>query len=321
MPKVSIITGIYNSVPYLGRLVATMARQTFSDWELILVDDGSTDKSCDLIAEYAIADPRIRLIKKRPEGYPSRSRAVGLMAARGDYVAFCDHDDFWAPEKLALQVEVMNQCPDVAILHTGRVVWTENSEPASFPTYNGPAIYSKQDPRDVIYGGLRIIFSSFMGRRDLVAKVGFHPDMRGVDDMYLFYRLSEMGAIYHIPMPLTYYYAHQSNLSHSSNIFVSGFYHVYDALRNDNMPEIVLRSALAQAMRTEAVALLASNRKRALMLLIKSLKTYFILTTLNRLAFLVATWPIPYFLQRKVMLQVKRIKFMFPTVKDFLRLK
>lgn len=321
MPKVSIITGVYNSTPYLGRLTASMKRQTFTDWEMLLVDDGSSDQSCDVILEHAAKDPRFRLIKKDPEGYPSRSRAVGLAHAQGELVAFCDHDDFWAPDKLALQVAAMAQCPDVAILHTDRVVWTQTGEPSAYPTFPGPVATVRQDPREVIYGGLRIIFSSFMTRRDLIAQVGFDPDMRGVDDMFLFYRLSELGAIYQIPLPLTYYYAHQGNLSHTNNIFVAGFYQVHDALRRCKASGIAQRSALAQAMRTEAVSLLASDRSRALRLLLGSVRTYFIPSTLNRLLFLLATWPVPLIWQRKIMTQVKRIKFMFPTFKDILRTK
>jgi glycosyltransferase involved in cell wall biosynthesis len=298
-----------------------MTRQSFADWEMILVDDGSSDNSCEVILGQAAIDPRFRLIKKQPEGYPSRSRAVGLARAQGEYVAFCDHDDFWAPDKLALQVEAMNKFPDVAILHTDRVVWTQSLEPSVYPAFPGPVECVRQDPREVIYGGLRVVFSSFMTRRDLIAQVGFDPDMRGVDDMFLFYRLSELGAIYLIPLPLTYYYAHQGNLSHSSNIFVAGFYQVYEALRRCSASDIAQRSALAQAMRTEAVSLLATDRGRALTLLIKSLSTYFIPSTLNRLLFLVATWPVPLVWQKKLMIQVKRIKFMFPTFKDLLRSK
>jgi hypothetical protein len=213
----------------------------------------------------------------------------------------------------------MDKLQDVAILHTDRIVWTDALPPASYPNFTCPAPYHRDEAKDVIYGGLQIIFSSFMSKTSLVREVGFHPDMRGVDDMYLFYRLSQLGQIIRIPLPLTYYYAHAANLSHTSNLFVRGFYQVYEALKADGMPLVVQHSALAQALRTEAVSLLAINRQKAFELLLRSIRTYFISSTLTRLAFLVVTWPIPLKIQSRLMIFVKKIKFMFPTLKDLLR--
>ena len=187
--KVSIVTGTFNSRRYLGNYFRMLAEQTFADWEAILVDDGSTDETVALIRAKAAEDPRFRLEQKAPEGYPSRSRARGLAVARGAYVAFCDHDDFWAPQKLEMQVRVLAVHPDTAILHTERIVWKSLDYPDPVYRFGGPTAavpVSLQLPEQVIYGGLQIVFSSFIAPRALVETVGFHPDMRGVDDFYLF---------------------------------------------------------------------------------------------------------------------------------------
>lgn len=319
-PTVSIITGTFNSHRYLDNYFRMLDEQTFTGWEALLVDDGSSDDTVARIKAKAARDPRYRLIEKTPEGLPSRSRARGLAEATGRYVAFCDHDDFWAPQKLELQLHAFARYPDTAILHTDRVVWKTLDYPATPFCFARPLAelpICEQKPEQVIYRGLQIIFSSFIGERELVRSVGFHPDMRGVDDFYLFVRLAHHGKIQRIELPLTYYFAHQGNLSHTSNIFVDGFYQVATTLQNDaDVSSKARRSVMAQACRTEAVSLLAVDRVRALRLLIKSLRLYFIPSTLSRVAFLLATFFVPAPLQRALFKQVKRLKFMFPTWRD-----
>jgi len=316
---VSIVTGIYNSARYLTSYIRMLQQQTFADWEAILVDDGSSDDSCAIIERYAAEDQRLRLIRKEPEGLPSRARALGLNQARGPYVAFCDHDDFWAPQKLALQIYALQKFPNIAILHTDRFVWRDEQPPDHMYQYHGnteQAPIRKQLPEEVIYRGLRIIFSSFIAPTELVKRVGFHHEMKGVDDFYLFIRLAQLGDIYCIELPLTYYYAHSGNLSHTQDIFVKGLKQVYQTLQSDDVPQHVRNSILAQAYRTEAVSLFVTDRKKALQLLIKSLRLYFIASTLNRLLFLLATFFVPTSLQRSIMRGVKILKFKLPTLKD-----
>jgi glycosyltransferase involved in cell wall biosynthesis len=318
-PLVSIITGIYNSSRYIDHYFNMLDQQTFKDWEAILVDDGSRDNTCALIEERVKKDPRIRLIKKQPEGFPSRSRAFGVGHARGRYLAFCDHDDFWAPQKLEFQLAVLRRFSDATIVHTDRFVWTKQDPPASYFHFSGTMSdvpVTRQLPEQVIYKGLQIIFSSFIGPADFIRSVGFHPDMKGVDDFYLFVRLALMGSIYRVDLPLTYYFAHSGNLSHEKNIFVEGFYKVFHTLEADGAPRKVLNSLHAQACRTEAVSLFATDRPRALGLLIKSMRLYFIPSTLNRLAFLLVTFFIPLTIQKRIFKLVKVIKFKVPTFSD-----
>ena len=318
-PTVSIITATFNSGRYLSNYCRMLDEQTYTDWEAIIVDDGSTDDTVDRIKAKAALDMRYKLVQKLPEGLPSRSRARGLAEAAGRYVAFCDHDDFWAPQKLSMQVLVLARHADTAILHTDRVVWKTLDYPTTPFHFAQPLAkvpVSEQRPEQVIYRGLQIIFSSFIAERELVRSIGFHPDLRGVDDFYLFARLAQCGTIRRIDLPLTYYYAHHGNLSHTSNIFVEGFYKVAAALQNDPVSKQVQRSVLAQACRTEAVSLLAVDRVKALRLLVRSLRLYFIPSTLNRLGFLLVTFYVPVRAQTLLFKQIKRLKFLFPTWRD-----
>jgi teichuronic acid biosynthesis glycosyltransferase TuaG len=107
MPLVSIITPVYNAARWLPETLATVQAQTFTDWEHILVDDGSTDDSLAIGEEAAANDPRVRLLRTSSNGGPSTARNVALDAARGRFIAFLDADDLWLPEKLARSVEWM----------------------------------------------------------------------------------------------------------------------------------------------------------------------------------------------------------------------
>ena len=101
MPLVSIITPVYNAAPWLPETLASVQAQIFTDWEHILIDDGSKDESIPLIKAATEKDPRIRLLGTPSNSGPAAARNMGLAAARGRFIAFLDADDLWRPEKLA----------------------------------------------------------------------------------------------------------------------------------------------------------------------------------------------------------------------------
>ena len=107
MPLVSIITPVFNAARWLPETFATVRAQTLTDWEQILVDDGSTDDSLAMAEAVAAEDPRFRVLRTSSNGGPSLARNLALEAARGRFIAFLDADDLWYPEKLARSVEWM----------------------------------------------------------------------------------------------------------------------------------------------------------------------------------------------------------------------
>ncbi len=98
-PKVSVIMPVYNSQKYVGEAIESILKQTLAEFELILVDDGSTDQSGAICDEYAKKDVRIHVIHKENGGICS-ARNAGLAVARGEYLAFCDNDDKYLPDLL-----------------------------------------------------------------------------------------------------------------------------------------------------------------------------------------------------------------------------
>lgn len=108
MTKVSIITPCYNSETFIRSTILSVQQQTLTDWEYLLVDDGSTDHSADIIREMAINDSRIKLIQKKNGGSAS-ARKLGLSMAQGEYIQFLDADDTIDINKLQRQVTLMDQ--------------------------------------------------------------------------------------------------------------------------------------------------------------------------------------------------------------------
>lgn len=96
MPKISVIVPVYNAEQWLERCVDSIVAQTYVDWELLLIDDGSTDRSGDICDRYAVSDPRIQAFHK-PNGGVSSARNLGLDHAQGEWITFVDSDDYTYP--------------------------------------------------------------------------------------------------------------------------------------------------------------------------------------------------------------------------------
>jgi len=106
--KVSVITPVYNSARYITNSIRSVQTQSYTNWEMLLVDDCSTDNSVELIKAFELADDRIKLIRLEKNSGPAVARNKAIEAATGRYIAFLDSDDVWLPEKLERQVSFMS---------------------------------------------------------------------------------------------------------------------------------------------------------------------------------------------------------------------
>ena len=125
-PVVSAITIFYNGARFLGDAIESVIAQTYSSWELLLVDDGSTDGASEIARGYAERHPdRIRYLEHR--GHRNRgmsaSRNLGLRETRGELVALLDSDDLWLPDKLATQVAILDAHPEAQMTVGATRVW------------------------------------------------------------------------------------------------------------------------------------------------------------------------------------------------------
>lgn len=109
-PIVSVITPCYNAASYIAQTIESVQAQTFGDWEMLIVDDCSTDDSAAIISTYQATDERIRYFRTdAPSGSPSKPRNIAMEQARGRYIAFLDSDDLWLPHKLQEQLAFMER--------------------------------------------------------------------------------------------------------------------------------------------------------------------------------------------------------------------
>ena len=114
----------HNSVAFVGHAITSVQAQTFRDWELIVVDDCSTDDTAAVVERFVAADERVRLVRQRANLGPAHARNAALADARGRYLAFLDSDDSWLPQKLELQLAFMVET-EAPISYTAyrRFVW------------------------------------------------------------------------------------------------------------------------------------------------------------------------------------------------------
>lgn len=108
-PIISIITPAYNAAAYISAAIESVLAQTFSDWELIIVDDCSQDETASIVKTYVQKDERIQLLPLHENSGSAVARNTAMDHARGRYLAFLDSDDLWLPEKLATQLQFMQE--------------------------------------------------------------------------------------------------------------------------------------------------------------------------------------------------------------------
>ena len=129
---VSIVMPAYNAAKTIRDSIKSVQAQTFQDWELIVIDDGSKDCTADILREIASVDNRIRFLqneKNRGASY-TRNRAVEL--AKGEWIAFLDSDDLWMPEKLEKQLMLLNKYPDMVICYTASSFIDDDGNPYDY---------------------------------------------------------------------------------------------------------------------------------------------------------------------------------------------
>lgn len=125
----SIIIPCCNAAKYIAQAIHSVLFQTYPNWELLVVDDSSTDGSADIIQEYAQQDARIRYFKTdKPSGSPVLPRNIGIEHARGRFIAFLDSDDAWLPNKLESQLAMFDKYDDMAICFSNYEKMTETGE-------------------------------------------------------------------------------------------------------------------------------------------------------------------------------------------------
>jgi|AGTN01.3.fsa_nt_gi Glycosyltransferases involved in cell wall biogenesis len=195
---VSIVLPTYNRAATLRRAIDSVLRQTHRDFELIVVDDGSTDNTALILSE--IVDPRIRIIRQANKG-PGAARNAGIRAARYELVAFQDSDDVWFDDKLERQLAAMND--DIGVVYHDVICVKQDGEEELLSTPE--SIPLNIVDRMETAGQLGIVWC--LTRKHLIEAVGgFDEVMAPVEDTDLLIKLRAVSEFVRVPMPLVYYF-------------------------------------------------------------------------------------------------------------------
>lgn len=178
----------YNRAWCIERAIESVFAQTESRWELIIVDDGSTDNTVELVRRYVLASDKVRLLVQSNQG-TGAARQAGIRQARGHFVTFLDSDDQYLPEHLEIRLGYICEYPECDFFHGGVLVEGSSLVP------------DKNDPHRLIPIVQCAVGGTFVIRRSLAMQVGFAP-LRYADDADFFERATAAGiAPIYIPYP------------------------------------------------------------------------------------------------------------------------
>jgi glycosyltransferase involved in cell wall biosynthesis len=223
MPKVSVIIPACNAMRYLPKTLDSVLQQTFTDFEVLIINDGSSDT----IIEWGskIADTRVQLITQTNQGV-SAARNAGISLSQGEYIAFLDADDLWESTHLYKQVSYLNNNRETGVVYTWTQLIDECDRPTGriFVSHANGMIWQELLEKDVISTG-----SSAMVRRSCLDSVGgFDTELAHAEDLELWLRIARQYQIGVIKEPLTMYRQHPNNTTKNREKMLHGLRMVFE---------------------------------------------------------------------------------------------
>ena len=208
MPKVSIIIPAYNAESTIIFTINSVQKQTYTDFEAIVIDDGSTDRTAKIVRE--IIDARIKLFCYKNEGLPvARNRGVDL--AKGEYIAFLDADDLWTPDKLEQQLAALEADPEAGVVYSQTCCIDRQG---NF-LYNCEPVYFQGNVlKELLLTNFLHNGSNLLIRREAIETVGgFDRDLNSCEDWDYYLRLAERYSFAVVPKYQIFYRQTENNMS------------------------------------------------------------------------------------------------------------
>lgn len=207
--KVTIITPAFNAEQYLKKTIESVLSQTFSDYEMIIIDDGSTDATKTIAQEYIKRYPqKIKYIYQDNHGL-SHARNTGIKAAQGEYIALLDSDDEWFPNRLEESVKAMEADPLCGLVHSNIMRIDTSNEPLEIPVREKQYL-SGMIFKELLLRKAHIACPTVLFRKSCLETIGLFDeslikDQLGCEDRDLWLRLSRKFKICYIDQVLAYY--------------------------------------------------------------------------------------------------------------------
>jgi glycosyltransferase involved in cell wall biosynthesis len=245
MPLVSVIIPTYNRAKYLVEAVNSVLAQTFSDYEIIVVDDGSTDNTREVL-QPLMSDTRIHYVYQENRG-ESAARNHGIYLAAGKYIAFLDSDDLFTPTKLEKQTAYLNTHPEVAFVHSCFVRFDDQD--ADLGYRDTSRITGEVYPDLLLDWSVLIPPSCVMLRAEILKHVGgFDEELRWGPDLDMWRRITKAYPVGVVPKALTKMRTHAGNVSGDKVAAVASFRRYLDKAFEDdpNLDNLFKRRVLAK---------------------------------------------------------------------------
>lgn len=205
---VSVVIPTHNRCDLLPRAIRSVLNQTFKDFEIIVVSDGSTDGTDELMESLSQEDSRIKYISYHPGHNGNYARNTGIKAAKGEFVAFLDDDDEWLTTKLEKQLELFRKNEKIVLVYTGvKVIYVDEKINYSFLPKNEGNL-----SRTILLGNCIGSTSTVMVRKSVFEKSGvFDPDLAALQDFDLWIRVCQQGEVGVVSEELINYYNYRSS--------------------------------------------------------------------------------------------------------------
>ena len=219
-PLVSVIMPAYNAEKFIGESIQSVVDQTYANWELLVVDDGSTDKTADIVRAFAEQDSRVKYLSQH-NGGPGKARNTAIATSNGTLIAFLDADDLWLPEKLERQLQALDATNADVIYSNGLIIY----EPGAIPGRTDFSIVAGttegRKMLDILLLQNRIPVQSVMVRKEASRDAGpFDESMQfyGCEDYELWLKLAIHGAVFHgMTEKLIKYRRHPTAITHRNS--------------------------------------------------------------------------------------------------------
>jgi len=208
-PLVSVIVPCFNAQRFIVETLDSIFHQTYTNIEVIVIDDGSIDATIELISRYKCTSKAKLHLYMQGHCGPSAARNKGIWSAEGDFIAFLDADDYWMPRKLEMQLPLMTQSKDCVFSHSPEQVVDEKGQQVGLSQ-------RKLAVPDSYLESLLVVncvsTSTVVARTTAVKSVGgFDSSFRTCEDWDLWIRLAQLGSIAYLDEPMTAYRLHSAN--------------------------------------------------------------------------------------------------------------
>jgi glycosyltransferase involved in cell wall biosynthesis len=208
-PTISVVMPVYNAATYLRAAVESILAQTFRDFELIALDDGSTDASLEILRQMAQQDTRIRVISRPNTGIVGALND-GVAAARGEFIARMDADDIALPHRFRRQLDFLRDNPGCVAVGSDVLQIDSDGDPICVQHW---AETHEEIDKMLLHGGGGLAHPTAMIRTTAMQQIGgYRTEYQWVEDKDLWLRLAEIGQLANLPAPLLQYRLHETSV-------------------------------------------------------------------------------------------------------------